>query len=50
MKEEIARAQKQLFWVRMRAVTNVVIKYKRLEDIGVETLESTLDEQNLTQK
>ncbi len=34
----------------MRAVTNVIIKYKRLEDIGVETAERTLDENNLTQK
>jgi len=43
-KEEIARLQKQLFWVKVRAVTSIVIKYKRMEDIGVETIESRKDE------
>jgi hypothetical protein len=43
-KEEIARLQRQLFWVKMRAITGIVIKYKRLEDIGVETIESKKDE------
>jgi len=30
--------------VKMRAITAIVIKYKRLEDIGVETIESKKDE------
>lgn len=32
----------------MRAVTTVVIKYKKLEDIGIETLESTQAENQLS--
>ncbi len=34
LKEEIASLQKQLFWVKMRAITAVIIKYKQTEQIG----------------
>ena len=35
LRVEIAKLQKQMFWVKMRAITAVVIKYKNAENIGV---------------